>query len=339
MNHPDEKKELKNVSVVMCTYNGELYLKEQLDSILSQTYPLFEIIIRDDCSTDNTWAILQDYQSKNPTLLKCSQNNHNVGYWMNFKLGMLQAKGDYIAFSDQDDIWMSDKIEELLFTIGEKMLAVSNSKILNELTVEDRTLFQEHNLPNMTIEKLIWDNHIFGHSCMINVALLDYINRIKITTAHDYLIALVCFSLNSVAMTDKELQVWRRHSQSLTGSSQFAIKNVKKKRIKGYRKTIYAIFCLILGRKSEVIHNGFLRINLILSQLKEEKSVTQNIDDLILITSLMKNQSLLSYIRASFICWKLKETMFDYKSKDLRNDLLTVTFVFRWWYDHRFDMA
>jgi len=297
MSDLERKKELKNVSVVMCTYNGELYLKEQLDSILSQTYPLFEIIIRDDCSTDNTWSMLQDYQAKYPTLLKCSQNDHNVGYWLNFKLGMLQAKGDYIAFSDQDDIWMSDKIEVLLHTIGEKMLAVSNSKILNGLTAEDRTLFQEHNLPNMTIKKLIWDNHIFGHSCMINVVLLDYINKIKIITAHDYLIALVCFSLNSVAMTNKELQIWRRHSQSLTGSSPFAIKNVKKKRIKGYRKTLYAIFCLILGRKSEVIHNGFLRINHIMSQLKEEKGVTQNIDDLILITNLMKLQSLFSTLK------------------------------------------
>ena len=56
----------KTVSVVMCTYNGEKYLREQMDSILAQTYPIHEIIVCDDCSTDGTMNILQEYATKFP---------------------------------------------------------------------------------------------------------------------------------------------------------------------------------------------------------------------------------------------------------------------------------
>ena len=60
--------EKKPVSIVLCTYNGAKYLQEQLDSILAQTYPLHEIIIQDDGSTDNTWQILEEYEEKHPLI-------------------------------------------------------------------------------------------------------------------------------------------------------------------------------------------------------------------------------------------------------------------------------
>lgn len=61
-----EDKNIKKVSVVMCTYNGEKYLREQLDSILNQIYPIYEIIIQDDASTDRTWEIIQRYKKNSP---------------------------------------------------------------------------------------------------------------------------------------------------------------------------------------------------------------------------------------------------------------------------------
>lgn len=69
----------KTVSVVMCTYNGERFLREQLDSILAQTYPLREIIIQDDGSTDATPAICREYEARYP-IVRFIQNEHNLGY-------------------------------------------------------------------------------------------------------------------------------------------------------------------------------------------------------------------------------------------------------------------
>ena len=267
------------VSVVMCTFNGEKYLREQIDSILLQTYPLYEIIVCDDCSTDNTWMILQGYKSQYPNLFKCTQNDSKLGYGLNFKLAMSYSTGDYIAFSDQDDIWMPNKIEALIKVIGDKFLVVSNSEVLDSARKENVTLFQKTN-PYTTIEKLIWDNNIYGHAIMINSSLLKYINEVKVETAHDAMIAIICYSVDSVAITDEKLQVWRRHSQTVTYVSSSTNKG-NSKRTRGYYKFLYAMYSIAIGRRSNVIQNGFENINCILSLLSEEKNVSKNIGSLI----------------------------------------------------------
>ena len=102
--------EKKTVSVVMCTYNGEKYLREQMDSILAQTYPIHEIIVCDDCSTDGTMNILQEYATKFP-FIKVHRNTRNKGCNQNFHdiFYQVSKKVDYIAISDQDDICFQRK--------------------------------------------------------------------------------------------------------------------------------------------------------------------------------------------------------------------------------------
>src|SRR5665811_1112374 len=98
------------ISVVLCTYNGEKYLHEQLNSILNQTYPIYEIIVQDDCSTDSTWDILQTYKDKYP-IIKCYRNKVNLKAHANFISAFKRATGDFISPSDQGDIWMKHKLE------------------------------------------------------------------------------------------------------------------------------------------------------------------------------------------------------------------------------------
>lgn len=113
--------EKKTVSVVMCTYNGEKYLREQMDSILAQTYPIHEIIVCDDCSTDGTMNILQEYATKFP-FIKVHRNTRNKGCNQNFHdiFYQVSKKVDYIAISDQDDIWFPEKIGKLVQLIKRK---------------------------------------------------------------------------------------------------------------------------------------------------------------------------------------------------------------------------
>lgn len=106
------------VSVVLCTYNGEKFLREQLDSILAQTYPIAEVIIQDDGSTDSTVAIARNYEARHDNV-RVVENAQNLGFNLNFKSAAMKATGDLVAISDQDDVWFSDKIALQVAAIGE----------------------------------------------------------------------------------------------------------------------------------------------------------------------------------------------------------------------------
>ena len=97
------------ISVALCTFNGENYISQQLDSIFNQSMPVDEVVIFDDCSKDSTFAILKSFAAKY-SQIRLFKNNNNIGFRMNFEKALAESKGDYIFFSDQDDIWAKDKV-------------------------------------------------------------------------------------------------------------------------------------------------------------------------------------------------------------------------------------
>lgn len=107
----------KTVSVVMCTFNGERYVREQLDSIVAQTYPIHELIIEDDGSTDRTVEICREYASRYP-FIKVVVNERNLGLDANFEAATMRSTGDFVALSDQDDVWYPEKISRQVAAIG-----------------------------------------------------------------------------------------------------------------------------------------------------------------------------------------------------------------------------
>ncbi len=104
------------VSVAMATYNGASYINEQLDSILNQSRAVDEVLICDDCSKDNTVAIVQEfiqqYQLQNKWRIEV--NEKNLGFGSNFNQAVLKTTGDLIFFCDQDDIWVEDRIQVMI---------------------------------------------------------------------------------------------------------------------------------------------------------------------------------------------------------------------------------
>ncbi|MBU1822740.1 MAG: glycosyltransferase family 2 protein [Bacteroidetes bacterium] len=100
------------ISVALCTYNGEKYLPEQLESILSQTVPVNEIVVCDDGSNDATLAVLQKFASKAPFPIRVFQNEVNLGSTKNFEKCLSLCQGDYILLCDQDDRWRVDRVEK-----------------------------------------------------------------------------------------------------------------------------------------------------------------------------------------------------------------------------------
>ena len=97
----------------MCTYNGARFLKEQLESIAGQTYLPLELVICDDGSDDESVRILQEFAHRAPFPVRVHVNEKNLGLTQNFGLAIALCEGDIIALSDQDDVWIPEKISHL----------------------------------------------------------------------------------------------------------------------------------------------------------------------------------------------------------------------------------
>jgi glycosyltransferase involved in cell wall biosynthesis len=101
-----------NIDILLAAYNGQAYLKEQIDSVLAQSNQDWRLIIRDDGSSDNTVSILEKYKAEHPDKIKLiSDSDGNLGASLNFGRLLEQTDAEYIMFSDQDDIWLPNKIE------------------------------------------------------------------------------------------------------------------------------------------------------------------------------------------------------------------------------------
>ena len=97
------------ISVALCTYNGEQYIREQLESILTQTVKVDEIVVCDDGSTDNTLQIIEELAGNTDTAIHIYRNETNLGPAKNFQKAINLCSGDIIFLSDQDDVWMPEK--------------------------------------------------------------------------------------------------------------------------------------------------------------------------------------------------------------------------------------
>lgn len=100
------------ISVAMATYNGEHYIKEQLDSIADQSRLPDELVVGDDGSSDGTVEILKEFCERAPFPVYIHSNETNIGYARNFLATAQRCKGDWIAFCDQDDVWLPNKLAE-----------------------------------------------------------------------------------------------------------------------------------------------------------------------------------------------------------------------------------
>ena len=319
---------MKKISVVMATYNGEQFVSEQLDSILNQTYPIYEIIIQDDCSTDRTWDIISGYAKNYPELISCYQTERNVGPHVNFITAFQFAKGDYIAPSDQDDIWSPDKIEILQSLIQDKDLAFSQEQILFENGTEQDAF--EIMKP---IEKLMWSNNLKGHTFLFKRQMLgDY--QYSGNLSFDYVLALCSCVRNSYVSTEKILSVWRRHSNVCT----FAVlkdSSFKIEQISSWNKMGHCMLGLLNGNRSKAIKQSFRDrsnlIQLISGNDKKLKSIS-------LLLRQISNQSFLSYIFAGMLNIGLLKYDPTFLSLSLRNKIGAILFSFRAPYVYWFDL-
>ena len=212
------------VSIAMSTYNGGKYVRAQLDSILSQTYPIHEIIVCDDQSFDGTQQILSEYSSKN--LIRFFQNESRLGVINNFKKAILLCEGDYISLADQDDVWERNKIElsvEAMKKIELKnlpCLIFSDLQIMDEkLNRLEPSLWQNLKVyPKYeTFGTVLYGNIITGCTVLINRDFLKYVKEMpSIITMHDSWFGLIAYGLGKVAIVYQATVKFRRHGSNVT---------------------------------------------------------------------------------------------------------------------------
>ena len=145
------------ISVALCTYNGEKFLKKQLDSILNQSVAVSEIVVCDDISSDSTKSILEQYDSKYPGIFRLFFNEENLRSNKNFEKAIGLTTGDYIFLADQDDLWIKDKVK--------KTIAVFDENPTAEGVFSDATLVDDDD--NILFEDIsLWDSVYFFEKLM-----------------------------------------------------------------------------------------------------------------------------------------------------------------------------
>lgn len=210
------------VSIAMATYNGEEFLREQLDSILAQTITDFELIICDDCSTDGTFDIISDY-ANHDTRIHVYRNTYNLGCTKNFEKAMRLCKANYIALSDQDDIWYPNHLEVLLKGIGNNVLCAADADMVDSKNrnIGKRLSFAEGFFKIPPTKKLLWRNLFVGNvlqgaSMLLRKDFLFRVLPIPVWMYHDsYLASCSCCETGSVYLREP-ITRYRQHGTNLT---------------------------------------------------------------------------------------------------------------------------
>lgn len=203
----------------MATYNGELFLAKQIESILAQSYNNIQLIIVDDCSTDKTLEII--YKYKHYHNVRIYQNEKRLGVIKNFEKAIFLCDGRYIAFSDQDDIWLESKLEILMENINNSVLVCSDTKLIDENDcIISNSFFKSIKLKVPSLEKLfykvVYESFILGCTMLFDIDTLKKVFPIPINSnSHDWWITVNSAALEKVKIIEQPLMLKRVHQKNI----------------------------------------------------------------------------------------------------------------------------
>lgn len=217
----------EKVDVLIATYNGEKYIKEQIESILNQTYKNIQLIISDDCSTDKTREILKQYEQNNK--IKIFYQEKNLGYIKNFDFLLNQVESDLYMLSDQDDVWKPEKIEKSV----EKLKKENLDLVFGDLEVVDKNLntiyesFDKYMKLDRKIKKCIGNYELqYLYNCITGCTILskkEYLKKIlPLPTnskymVHDYWIGLMISLNGKIGYIHEKYIKYRQHGNNQVG--------------------------------------------------------------------------------------------------------------------------
>ena len=207
------------VSIIMPSYNSEKYIKDSIESVLNQTYPFWELLIVDDCSTDQTVDIIKSFKDER---IKLFQNEVNSGAAISRNWALREAKGKWIAFLDSDDLWLPTKLEEQLkFMVGNNCyFAFTDYRICLNGKWEDVI----HTAPNKVDFKTIKKYCYFSTITVIYDVEKDGLVQIgDIKKNNDYAMWLMILKKVDAYRYPKCLSYYIKHNNSISSGSKIKL--------------------------------------------------------------------------------------------------------------------
>ena len=227
---------MDRVTIIMATYNGEKYLEEQIESILSSTYREFKLYIVDDGSKDSTMEILNRYKMRYPDIIHISRNETNMGVTLNFLNAIIKTTSEYIMLCDQDDVWKKDKIartmkrmKQMEVQFGKDMpVAVFTDAYVTDsrLNIIHESFFRSGRLnPGLTdLPHMLMENKLIGCTVMINGAVRKILQSKplpKHARYHDGWLGLIAASFGKISFIPEPTLFYRQHEGNVVGNRGF----------------------------------------------------------------------------------------------------------------------
>jgi glycosyltransferase involved in cell wall biosynthesis len=244
----------KNISVILTTYNGSNYIKKQVESILKQTVLPDEIIICDDNSNDDTVSQLNTYI--NPSI-KIFVNDKQLGAVENFKqAAKLAQHGNWLAFSDQDDIWVPQKLKKLIDEMQLIDDGITPAMVYSDLAVIDKndniispSFWDRQKIrpDKINLATLLYGNVVTGCTVLINYPMVQELFCMENNDyLHDEWLSLIAYSFGKVKFLNETLVLYRQHENNITFSEDY--------KIPGFIDSIKEDFNYLIGKKKFLPH-------------------------------------------------------------------------------------
>lgn len=221
------------VTIVMATYMGARFVREQIQSIQQQTHTNWRLVVRDDESSDGTVKIVEEMAAADPRIGILADGKGKLGPCQNFnELLMASAHERYVMCCDQDDIWLDRKIETTLrhMVTAEARSPGAAILVFTDFTMVDRdgrTLCSSsvvigniRKMPRFDLHSLLGYDYIWGCTTMVNRELLRLALPVSTQAeSHDYWLALVAATLGEIVFVDEQTMLYRRHGLAVTGAA------------------------------------------------------------------------------------------------------------------------
>ena len=223
----------KNIDIALATWNGERYLAAMLESIAAQNYPYWRLVVRDDGSSDGTAAVLESFARRFPGKTEIVKDSKGrLGAAGNFAAVAAVCVAQYVAFADQDDVWLPHKLEiamahmtglEHEYGIGVPVLVHTDLRVVDEVLNQIAPSFVRHMrldpIAGAALERLLVRNIATGCTMLCNRALIYQALPLPAEAMlHDWWFALVATCLGSVAFIDEPTVLYRQHAANAVGA-------------------------------------------------------------------------------------------------------------------------
>lgn len=222
------------VSILLATYNGEKFIAEQLDSLISQSVENIRVFIRDDCSTDSTCEIIQQYIIEHPQIFSLTKRQTNSGSpWKNFmELAIAHANDDYVMLCDQDDVWLPNKVEltlkkmqmtEMSLTERKPILIFTDLKIVDSrlnIISESLQKSMDADFRRTSLNQLLMQNTTAGCTIMYNRALGQLLTYVPdFIVMHDWWLVQIASAFGVVDFVNESTILYRQHGENQIGAT------------------------------------------------------------------------------------------------------------------------